>query len=52
MTITKFVPRIINPVKIIDDDEPRWFSQFLPVLYNIIGQRADVKLTRTYEETM
>ena len=37
---------------LIVDDEPRWFSQFLPVLYNIIGQRADVKLTRTYEETI
>ncbi len=34
------------------DDEPRWFSQFLPVLYGIIGQRADVKVTRTYEETL
>ncbi|MFC2167985.1 hypothetical protein ACFLRW_03300 [Acidobacteriota bacterium] len=37
---------------LIVDDEPRWFSQFLPVLYNIIGQRADVKVTRTYEETL
>ena len=37
---------------LIVDDEPRWFSQFLPVLYNIIGQRADVKMTRTHEETM
>ncbi|GAF99683.1 unnamed protein product, partial [marine sediment metagenome] len=37
---------------LIVDDEPRWFSQFLPVLYNIIGQRADVKITRTYEETL
>jgi hypothetical protein len=34
------------------DDEPRWFSQFLPVLYEIIGQRADVMITRTYEDTM
>jgi len=34
------------------DDEPRWFSQFLPVLYEIIGQRADVMITRTYEETL
>jgi len=32
------------------DDEPSWPSQFLPILYNIIGQRADVKITRTYEE--
>lgn len=37
---------------LIVDDEPRWFSQFLPVLYNIIGQRADVMVTRTYEETL
>jgi hypothetical protein len=37
---------------LIVDDEPRWFSQFLPVLYNILGQRADVMLTRTYEETL
>jgi len=37
---------------LIVDDEPRWFSQFLPVLYEIIGQRADVMLTRTYEETL
>ncbi len=34
------------------DDEPRWFSKFLPVLYDIIGQRADVRLTRTYEESL
>jgi len=37
---------------LIVDDEPRWFSQFLPVLYKIIGQRADVMVTRTYEEAM
>lgn len=37
---------------LIVDDEPRWFSQFLPVLYDIIGQRSDVMLTRTYEETL
>jgi hypothetical protein len=36
----------------IVDDEPRWFSQFLPILYGIIGQRADVKITRTYEESL
>jgi len=36
----------------IVDDEPRWFSQFLPVLYEIIGQRADVMITRTYEESL
>jgi len=39
-------------VFLIVDDEPRWFSQFLPALYKIIGQRADVKVTRTYEETL
>ena len=37
---------------LIVDDEPRWFSQFLPALYDIIGQRADVKVTRTFEETL
>lgn len=36
----------------IVDDEPRWFSQFLPLLYGIIGQRADVMITRTYEESL
>ena len=34
------------------DDEPRWFSQFLPVLYPIIGQRADVMLARTFEQAL
>lgn len=37
---------------LIVDDEPRWFSQFLPVLYNIIGQRGDVMLARTFEEAL
>jgi hypothetical protein len=37
---------------LIVDDEPRWFSQFLPLLYDIIGQRAAVMITRTYEETL
>jgi hypothetical protein len=37
---------------LIVDDEPRWFSQFLPILYGIIGQRADVMLVRTYEEAL
>lgn len=37
---------------LIVDDEPRWFSQFLPVLYNIIGQRADVMVARTFEEAL
>lgn len=36
----------------IVDDEPRWFSQFLPLLYSIIGQRADVMITRTFEESL
>jgi len=44
--------RVRRYVFLIVDDEPRWFSQFLPVLYNIIGQRADVMITRTYEETL
>jgi len=39
-------------VFLVVDDEPRWVSQFLPVLYDIIGQRADVKVTRTLEETL
>jgi hypothetical protein len=37
---------------LVVDDEPRWLSQFLPILYSIIGQRADVMITRTYEETL
>lgn len=37
---------------LVVDDEPRWTSQFLPILYDIIGQRAAVKVTRTYEETI
>jgi len=37
---------------LIVDDEPRWFSQFFPILYNIIGQRADVMIVRTYEEAL
>ena len=36
----------------IVDDEPRWFSQFLPVLYGIIGQRAAVMITRTFEDSL
>lgn len=35
---------------LVVDDELRWFSQFLPLLYRIIGRRADVMLARTYEE--
>jgi hypothetical protein len=37
---------------LVVDDEPRWLSQFLPVLYSIIAQRADVMVTRTYEEAL
>ena len=37
-------------VFLVVDDEPRWFSQFLPVLYRIIGQRADVAIARSYEQ--
>jgi hypothetical protein len=37
---------------LIVDDEPRWLSQFFPILYDIIGQRADVKTVRTYEEAL
>ena len=37
---------------LVVDDEPRWLSEFLPTLYGIIGQRADVMITRTYEETL
>lgn len=37
---------------LIVDDEPRWFSQFFPILYGIIGQRADVMIVRTYEEAL
>lgn len=39
-------------ILLIVDDEPNWPSQFLPILYKIIGQRADVKITRTYEEAL
>jgi hypothetical protein len=35
---------------LVVDDELRWFSRFLPVLYRIIGQRAGVITGRTYEE--
>ncbi|OGF65070.1 MAG: hypothetical protein A2Y62_04625 [Candidatus Fischerbacteria bacterium RBG_13_37_8] len=39
-------------IVLIVDDEPSWPSQFLPTLYTIIGQRACVKITRTYEEAI
>ncbi len=39
-------------ILLIVDDEPSWPSQFLPILYNIIGQRAGVKIIRTYEDAL
>jgi hypothetical protein len=44
--------RVRRYIFLLVDDEPRWFSQFLPVLYNIIGQRADVMVARTLEEAL
>ncbi|MCI0503223.1 hypothetical protein L0Y65_00765 [Candidatus Micrarchaeota archaeon] len=35
---------------LVVDDEPRWFSEFLPQLYSIVGRRAGVITKRTYEE--
>ncbi len=37
---------------LVVDDEPRWISQFIPVLYDIIGQRAAVQIARTFEQAM
>ena len=37
---------------LIVDDEPRWFSQFLPVLHSIIGQRANFLLARNFEQAL
>lgn len=34
------------------DDEPRWFSQFLSLMYGIIEDRAAVKMVRTYEQAL
>jgi hypothetical protein len=51
LNIEKYT-KVRRYIFLIVDDEPRWFSQFLSVLYQIIGQRADVKVTRTYEETL
>jgi hypothetical protein len=45
-------PDVRRFIFLVVDDEPRWLSQFLPVLYSIIAQRADVMVTRTYEETL
>jgi len=44
-------PRIRRYIFLVIDDEPRWISQFLPLLYKIIGLRADIQVTRTFEET-
>jgi len=35
---------------LVVDDEPRWFSHFLPVLYKMIGQRAAILTARSYDE--
>lgn len=51
LNITKY-SKARRFVFLVVDDEPRWFSQFLPVLYNIIGQRADVMIARTLEESL
>ena len=48
----KFYSNVRRFIFLIVDDEPRWFSQFLPALYSIIGQRAAVIITRTYEESL
>ena len=45
-------PAIHRFILLLVDDEPSWASYFLPILYSMIGQRAVVKLTRTYEETL
>jgi len=45
-------PDVRRFIFLVVDDEPRWLSQFLPVLYSIIAQRADVMVTRTYEEAL
>ncbi len=45
-------PDIGRFIVLIVDDEPSWPSQFLPVLYRIIGQRAAIKITRTFEDVM
>jgi len=51
MNISKY-SKVRRYIFLIVDDEPRWFSQFFPILYDIIGQRADVKTARTYEEAL
>ncbi len=51
LNITKY-SKVKRFIFLIVDDEPRWFSQFFPILYGIIGQRADVMIVRTYEESL
>lgn len=51
LNITKY-SRVKRFIFLIVDDEPRWFSQFFPILYDIIGQRAAVMIVRTYEEAL
>jgi hypothetical protein len=51
LNITNY-SKVRRYIFLIVDDEPRWFSQFFPILYGIIGQRADVMIVRTYEEAM
>ncbi len=51
LNITKY-SKVRRYIFLIVDDEPRWFSQFFPILYGIIGQRADVMIVRTYEESL
>jgi hypothetical protein len=51
LNISKY-SKVRRYIFLIVDDEPRWFSQFYPILYGIIGQRADVMIVRTYEEAL
>ncbi|MFC2164207.1 hypothetical protein ACFLT2_04320 [Acidobacteriota bacterium] len=51
LNITKYA-KVRRFIFLIMDDEPRWISQFLPILYGIIGQRAAVMIARTYEESV
>jgi hypothetical protein len=51
LNISKY-SKVRRFIFLIVDDEPRWFSQFFPILYSIIGQRADVMIVRTYEEAL
>jgi hypothetical protein len=51
LNISKY-SKVRRYIFLIVDDEPRWFSQFFPILYDIIGQRADIMTVRTYEEAL